>query len=671
MIESVSITMLDEEGKAVDVGAPKMAAGSDRVVVADVSGVSVGTFTVTWTDQSATDGHTLSGSFAFRVGGSNVAPAAATVEGDRPAAWAVLTRWAAFLLLAPALGLLILRATDRRRRLIGLALIGALVATVLEVPLLAKFPPGDAETTGLRQALDAQPTGWWFRLLGLLLAVAAIWLVSRRDPGGRIAAACGLVALSGYALTSHAAGRASYSEIATGVSFLHNAAVAIWIGGLALVVFAPIADRSAELAAFAKRALPLFVIAVIAGLVNAGLIFPSIDSILDSDYGSVLIAKVVVVLVVLGLAAWHHRTVLRHGDPLPARLMTSMRIEVGLIAVAVLLASTMAMLAPPTSATDATASLVDYGEPTTDQLTEDQVYVRLVIDPAKAGENTLTAWATQGPAFYVENDVDAGTVKTVQAPPLTDVQLIRVTFTSLTHQIAPLEVELSGDGTGVFSGGGLTLPVQDWWRATVTVRRTGVADDAVAEMYLRLPDPNVSGWDAAESSVSGSDPQAEALWTQARDTLATQSFVTFRQNLAGGQGGVEILHQTWSNGAIELMTPSVTIIRSDGMRYLRDTGGEWMATDDSNPLGPQGWVQDLDGATNFQLGNIETIDGVQAQIVHYFVPAHDGLAPAFYTWWIDPVTGHVMREAMVSNQHYMVQYFDWTTAPHPIATPDV
>ena len=118
-------------------------------------------------------------------------------------------------------------------------------------------------------------------------------------------------------------------------------------------------------------------------------------------------------------------------------------------------------------------------------------------------------------------------------------------------------------------------------------------------------------------------------------------------------------------------SPNIQLIRMNGQRYYRPVGGDWTQTDDSPPQGPSAWVTELDGATEFQLGNIETMAGEQAQIVHFYVPSHNSLAPAFYTWWIGTASGNVLQEAMVSRSHYMIQTYDWSAPPPQIIAPAV
>ena len=253
-LSGVAVTAVDASGRAVKLGQPRLSPDNDRRVLVPANDLSVGTYTISWTNRSATDGHDLSGSFAFRVGGSSVAPAAATVEGEHPAAWAVATRWITFLGLAPALGLLILASLARRRQIIQIGLALAIVATALEPILLAWYPTGSNAGSSLREAIAAQPNGWWVRLAGIALALV-LAVVPERHLRTRLAVpALALVALSGFALTGHAAGRENNSAVATAVSFLHNATVGIWIGALALIVVAPAADRLPELRGFSRRA---------------------------------------------------------------------------------------------------------------------------------------------------------------------------------------------------------------------------------------------------------------------------------------------------------------------------------------------------------------------------------------------------------------------------------
>ena len=661
---SLTVTVVDESGQPVSVGAPRLDSGNDRRVIVPADGVVVGAYTVSWANRSATDGHTLSGSFAFRIGGTDRAPAAATVEGQRPPAWAVVTRWLTFLGAAFAIGGLIGTVDDRRRRLIQMGLAVALLATLAEPVLLSAFPPEGSIGGSIGAALRAEPDGWWVRLAGLAIALSltaiSIAVRYRREVIG----AAALVGIAGLSLTSHAAGRESFAWAAVGVTFIHNAAVALWMGALGLITIAPLADRWAELRQFARAALPLAAVAVVAGVLNAGLILPSVSSSTESDYGWVLVAKVSIVLGVFGLAGLHHLTLRRDLTSVPSLMRRSIRLELGLIALAVAFASTLALLSPPQESRG-DLDKVELAMPTSPELTEDQVYVRLDFDPARTGENTLTAYATDGPPLTVETDASGAPV-VLNHPALTDVQLMRVELSSLDRAIAPRTAEMTQIGDGRFVSEGVNFSADGWWRALVTVRREGAPEDLTAEFFLRTPDPNVFGFGRHDDA---SDTEARELFEQTRAGFSAEPWVFYRQHLTGGDGGVEINTLLYANGGIEIATPNLRMIRIDGQRYLTEVNGEWRApTQDSPPVGPAEWRREFDGATDFVLGNAGEVNGAVCQVVTFYVPGVN-LAPAYYAWWINVETGQLEQESMVSRSHYMIKYYDWSTEPARVEAP--
>src|SRR5215210_8086015 len=62
---ALTVTALDERGQPVQLDTPRLDSSSDRRLLVSSSGFSIGTYTVSWTNRSTTDGHPLSGSFAF------------------------------------------------------------------------------------------------------------------------------------------------------------------------------------------------------------------------------------------------------------------------------------------------------------------------------------------------------------------------------------------------------------------------------------------------------------------------------------------------------------------------------------------------------------------------------------------------------------------------------
>jgi copper transport protein len=666
-LAAMTVSAVDEQGNAVTLGPPVFFEGHNQQIQVTSDEFAIGTYTISWTNRSSTDGHTLGGSFAFRVGGTDRAPAAATVEGQRPPLWAVITRWLTFLGIAPAVGLLFAAWNQRRGRL---ALTGALVATLatlLEPIMLTIAPPYAAEGGSLSEALRTEPSGWWIRLAGLTALIAILLLADQVDHVARTSiGATGLFALAGLALTSHAAGRDSLSPMAVAISFLHNSAVALWLGALILITARPIADCMRELLQFSSRAVVTFAIAVASGVLNAGFIFPDLGTLTTTDYGKVLLGKSALVLLVLGIAAFHHRLV-RSRDQIRGHLLSrSVPAELVLAAAVIFLGATLAMLAPP-KLVRGDLDRLDLAMPSQIEVTDDQIFVRLTVEPAKTGENALTVYATNGPPLTVETAAD-GSPQRVDHPPLASIQAISIRLESLDLPIEPRTIALIANGDGTFRSDGVNLSADGWWRATVSVRQAGVADDLTAEFILRTPDPNTSGFE--QSRTDSSDPAAEAIFERARDQYAVSSWTVYTEALSGANGGAEISSQVWNNGGIWITTPSLQLIRLDGRRYFLDDSDVWRETDDSAPQGPVGLVQELEGATDFVLGRRETLNGNPVQVIHFYVPG-TYLAPAYYSWWVNIETGNIEQIAMISRSHYMIARYDWQSEPAPVVPPDM
>ena len=662
-LAAVTIAAVDERGQPVQLDAARLDPASDRRILVSSDGFSIGTYTVSWSNRSDTDGHTLSGSFAFRVGGTGGWPVAATVEGERPPGWGIVTRWFTFLGVVMAVGLLLAATSHRRVRLAQIGLTLALVATAVDPVLLSRWPPAGSAGGSVGDAFRAEPDGWWIRLAGIAVALALSIVLKHARLTRSLMGAAALLAIGGLSLTSHSAGRETYAWAAVGVTFLHNATLALWIGALALIAAVPDTDRWAELRQFAKRALPLALIAVAAGVVNAVLLVPSVSSLTGSYYGRVLLAKSAVVVVIFGLAAYHHRSLRRQLYALPGRLQRSMRLELGGIALAVALASTLALLAPPVD-TQGELDRVEIGMPTQWQTTADQMYVRLDIEPVGQGATELTAYATDGPPLSVETDA-SGALQRIERPAMTTVQLMRLELSSLNHDIAPRTLEMAPNGDGIFGIEALTFSAEGWWRAVISVRLPAVADDLTAEFILRSPDPNFTGFDAAVNS--GSNPAARSLFERAIGTMRTTSW-TVSQDATSGDRGVETSTAIQIDDAYDQFSPNVRVVQVDGKRYLQIRGGEWQVSEATQAPDPSTRMSDYDGASSFVLGASEEVNGRTGQIIMFFVPG-GRLVPAFYAWWVDIETGVILKEAMVSRNHYMNRIYNWLDEPEPIEPP--
>ncbi|MEA2594409.1 MAG: copper transport protein, partial [Thermomicrobiales bacterium] len=353
---SPALRLLDQAGRDLEVADVRVDPADATHVRATVRDVGTGTFTVVWSNRSATDGHALSGSYAFRVVSSTRAPGAATTEGDTPAVWAVATRWLTFLgaaLVAGGFGLarFVLPGgagqTGYRRRsaLIAAGAAVGLAASLAEPVLQTRWPPAGALAPTLADAIRALPRAWWIRPAALVLSLLVVVILPRlprrgergAPAGEALGMAIGLAAILGLSLTSHAAGRADWRALAVASNVLHQWAVALWVGGLAALALWW-AGRGAALDAapvrrFSRIALWLAAVGIGTGVLNAGLVLPRLRALWSSTYGEVVLLKVAVLVPVLVLATFHRAALRRAADRLGAVMRRTVRLEAALVLV--------------------------------------------------------------------------------------------------------------------------------------------------------------------------------------------------------------------------------------------------------------------------------------------------------------------------------------------------
>ena len=676
---SPSVRVLDEAGRELAVSDMRVAGDDPRHITARLSGVGGGTYTVVWTVRSAADGHTLTGSYAFRVGGGR-APGAATTQGETPRLWAVITRWLTFLgaalvaagfaadrlLFGPTAG-----AASLRRRL-WLCLIGAtiaLIATLSEPALQTLWPPAGTLAPRLADAIAGLPTAWWIRPVALVAALAltafALAISSRRQlpaPLSWAAAGAGLAAVLGLSFTSHAAARTTWREVAIGSNVLHQWAVALWVGGLAhLAIWWPtrrsVPDAPAlPVRCFSRFALALALVGIGTGIVNAGLVLPTLQSLWSSRYGNVVLIKLAILVPVLALATFHRAALRTAAERLGGRLRQTVRAEAMLATLVLLAGASLALLAPPQARSERQIVL-DLAQPAVGAPAE-AILAHLQLEPAKPGAGTAIVLLT-GPD---------GATPNVEPP-----ALVRLRFESLEQPIRSEPVEAHPNADGSFVTTKVMLSVEGWWRIEVTLRWLGLPD-VVLPYYVLLPDPNLHGLDAVRNQPT--DSEAEAVYARGTAAVAALHRVRYRQLTSDGNGlGVVALHEV--NDGADGSPPGYRLLipgRSEAV-VLGTRGWSWRPTEgwttfEAFPMVPPSrWSEEFEGATGFRLGNVEEGDGELCQIVTFVVPTTAQRAVAWYVWWVGQETGQLRREVMISRLHYMVSDFYDFDAPLVLQPP--
>jgi copper transport protein len=372
-ISDDALRVLDPKGKRVDRGDPDNPEGTTYTVRLH-SGLPDGTYTVTYQVVSA-DSHPVAGAFSFSVG----APSETTVSvsGQAPdeglvgllygfgrylayAGFVVLVGGAAFVLAcwgrgssvravqrlvvsgwlaltASTLGMLLLRGSYTTSGAFGdvfdLSLLGqvlqtktgaALVSRLLLLAAAALFiavlfgayarpaADDDAETDGDGTdgaGGDAAPVdGGEERKRDLTFGLAI---------GGTVVAA-GLAAT--WALSEHAS-TGIQTGVAMPVDVLHLLAVAAWLGGLTTLLVAlyrapadtPVGPEAVR--RFSRIAFASVIALVLTGIYQSWRQLGSWSAFTDTRYGQLLLAKIVLVAVLVGIAALSRRWTARLAEP--------------------------------------------------------------------------------------------------------------------------------------------------------------------------------------------------------------------------------------------------------------------------------------------------------------------------------------------------------------------
>jgi putative copper export protein/methionine-rich copper-binding protein CopC len=320
-------------------------------------------------------------------------PSAAMFQADSPAY--VLVRWANYIALLGVIGavifrLLVLGILQRRRfpghgevirraarRAAGAGLVFAGLALAaglarLYAQSLAMHGPDFVLDTG-RLTLMLQRTVWgwgWLLQAGAALLALVAFAAARRGwtDDGRVHPAWGVAAIAAVALavtpalSGHAAAMTgTIGTVAKVTDALHVLAAAGWLGSLLLLMIAGVpaaltgepgrrCDDVAHLVrAFSPAALLFAGILVATGVVAVFIHSSSLEALLGSRYGMLLLLKLGAFALVLAIGAYNFLRVqpALGSDPATRRLQTSATAELAMAALVLLLTAVLVATARP------------------------------------------------------------------------------------------------------------------------------------------------------------------------------------------------------------------------------------------------------------------------------------------------------------------------------------
>jgi copper transport protein len=509
--ESVSasggaVKVFNTDSERVDEGAVDV---SGKIVRATLPALEDGSFIVTWRVTSS-DAHPIQGAFTFQVGAAGNATSRevtgladrllASDKSDQAVGIAYgVTRWLVFASIAVLIGAVTFlvvvhpaaRASKGARRLVWGGFAGLVVGTVAGLlvygPYAASLGLGDVFSTSvIGETLETRFGKVWAIRLGLLaLAVPLLVSLLARDGDAprplhrwwtTLAPPLGVLVAATPGLSGHAA-TGDWSTAAIVSDTLHVAAMAVWLGGLLalLTLLLPgraVAELRDAVPRWSRIALGCVIVLVATGAFQSWRqVSFDLGALRSTDFGRILIVKLVLFAVILVLAALSREVVLRVWGP-PAgtagrvpvvaggaddvrdddatelrRLRTSVWGEVA-IAVAVLIATALLVNAPPAKA----VAGLEAGGAVGVTLKSDQVWVDITVAPGVAGRN----------------DVHVSTLEPEGAP--LEVEELTVTFALPDEKIAKIDVPLRPLSPGHYVSPGFDLPIDGDWRVTAKPR---------------------------------------------------------------------------------------------------------------------------------------------------------------------------------------------------------
>jgi copper transport protein len=393
------VSVTNAAGDKEAAGTPARSAANPDTLVVPLKKLAEGWYLVYWRVISV-DGHPVRGAFTFAVG-PNPGPAPQFVIPSTSETAAtpklVAARWVAFLAMMAAIGLFVLRiavarpvvarVSGTRLRDVSIAFGVASAVALVAIPVYfllstAEFALRSFWSSGALFPLvrvSAFGRGWLDLEIVFALfvgaATVAIWLdrpERRQRSVAALLALVGAMAAAGAVLlvpgTAGHAGQTAPRGLSLAFDWLHLVAGSVWVGGLiGLVVLAatlPAARRVAALVVcvprFSNVALVSVLVLVGAGIGSAVQHLPTLASLWQTSYGKALLVKIALLGAALLLAAVNLlRTVPRFracaqrpelGPPAASLLLRVVAGESVLVAGAVLAASVLSSLAPPSKA---------------------------------------------------------------------------------------------------------------------------------------------------------------------------------------------------------------------------------------------------------------------------------------------------------------------------------
>jgi len=515
-----SIKVVDTNNLVVDVGDVRVDPSDPTRMTVSLRSISDGVYTVTWKAVSAIDGHQTVGSFPFAVGDIN----AKAVSALRQSSTASLpfSALVSKLLLLAALAILVgqrlfialvwnpvLRSNQNGltepevwTKLYRIGLIGILLAIGIGILSQAGQTTGnelsfpwDSETG--RILFETRLGLIWLARLALVLV--AVWSALGKPAHWKnwLGFFANIALLFTITLTSHAATEAKPLLPILG-DWIHLIGMTFWLGGLVYLFtgIRQLQQLEAQLrtkltslvtSRFSINAIIFVALIGLTGFYSASLRVGTWSALFDTIYGHVLLIKQIFVAGLLVIAAINFLIISPRlsrervqGAANSALIAHFGKILIVEITFAVLLLASVSFLTylPPAKIV---SPFVDF----TSTKQVDDIKIEINISPAHVGENEFMLMLISA-----------------NGQPVSSAKQVLLRFTPSQANIPPSELQMIGDGSGMYTAKGTYLSLPGKWQVQAVVRRENKFD-AFANFDLALQTPGLGNKTSASSIWTG------------------------------------------------------------------------------------------------------------------------------------------------------------------------
>ena len=393
-----------------------------------------GTYVLTYRVISA-DTHPVGATFGFSIG-EPMKTVDATADAGSRSIWSLavaVNRWVLYAgmlwVAGTALFLLLLGIEGSLREDARQKARWASVLTALSYVLAVGFGGADMQLGGVdalwkaatwRSGLDSTlASSAVLGLIAMALLYAGFVAGEQRRHGVLIAGAT--LAIGSFLVTGHAA-TAPPAWLMAPVVGVHLLATAFWIGAFRPLLLSTgqlsAADSGALMQRFSNFAVPAVIVVLISGTAISLKQLGSPAKLFDNDYGTVLLTKIILVLVIIGIAAYNKINLtprlIANDVAGVSKIRRTITLELMLYVIVLAAASALTVTTPP-------RALVATGEPGAAEakmammsgglvkrtLENDAGYsAEIELSPAKVGENMLMV-TLKDPAGVIVQDATA------------------------------------------------------------------------------------------------------------------------------------------------------------------------------------------------------------------------------------------------------------------------